>query len=105
MGSPADAEQRGDVREAAARLHAEGVRTLALTWVDNAGITRAKAIPAERLAHAVRHGVGMSPVFDVFTSEDAITESDHLGGPAGDLRLFPDLERITVLAAQPGWAW
>ncbi len=105
MGSPADAEQRGDVREAAARLHAEGVRTLALTWVDNAGITRAKAIPAERLAHAVRHGVGMSPVFDVFTSGDAITESDHLGGPAGDLRLFPDLERLTVLAAQPGWAW
>ena len=99
------AEQRQQARQLAARLGAEGVRNVALTWVDNAGITRVKAIPAERLENAVDRGVGMSPVFDVFTSDDAITESDHLGGPDGDLRLFPDLDRVTTLAAQPGWAW
>ncbi|MEV0369071.1 glutamine synthetase family protein [Streptomyces sp. NPDC050636] len=104
MGSRA-AEQRGDARQLAAQLDAEGVRNVALTWVDNAGITRVKAIPAQRLAHAAERGVGMSPVFDVFTSDDAMTESDDLGGPDGDLRLFPDLDRVTVLAAQPGWAW
>lgn len=78
---------------------------MALTWVDNAGIARVKTVPAGRLAAAAERGVGMSPVFDVFTSDDAITASDHLGGPDGDLRLFPDLDRVTTLAAQPGWAW
>src|ERR687889_781937 len=25
--------------------------------------------------------------------------------PVGDQRILPDLERLVVLAAQPGWAW
>ncbi|MFJ9616664.1 type I glutamate--ammonia ligase [Streptomyces noursei] len=103
MGSRA--EQGDNARQSAARLDAEGVGNVALTWVDNAGITRVKTIPPRRLADAVTRGVGMSPVFDVFTSDDAITASDHLGGPDGDLRLIPDLDRLTTLAAQPGWAW
>jgi len=37
--------------------------------------------------------------------DDAITASPSSTGPVGDLRLFPDLERLVVLAAQPGWAW
>ncbi|MFI1203903.1 glutamine synthetase [Streptomyces sp. NPDC020883] len=103
MGSRA--EQRESARQSAARLDSEGVGNVALTWVDNAGINRVKAVPTQRLADAATRGVGMSPVFDVFTSADGITASDHLGGPDGDLRLFPDLERLTTLAAQPGWAW
>ncbi|MCK7622688.1 glutamine synthetase family protein [Streptomyces sp. RS10V-4] len=99
------AEERESARQSAARLDAEGVGNVALTWVDNAGITRVKTVPARRLPDVAARGVGMSPVFDVFTSDDACTASDHLGGPDGDLRLFPDLERLTVLAAQPGWAW
>ncbi|WP_030677372.1 glutamine synthetase family protein [Streptomyces rimosus] len=102
---PVPAQQWGDARQTAARLDAEHVRAIALTWVDNAGIARTKTVPTARLAPAVQRGVGASPVFDVFTSDDAITASAHSGGPDGDLRLFPDLERITVLAAQPGWAW
>src|SRR5689334_25221628 len=47
----------------------------------------------------------MSPVFDVFVVDDSITTSRHVGGPVGDLRLYPDLDQLTVLAAQPGWAW
>ncbi|MFK0290365.1 glutamine synthetase family protein [Streptomyces sp. NPDC090442] len=99
------AEQREGARRLAARLDADGVGNIALTWVDNAGIARAKTVPARRLTDVVERGVGMSPVFDVFTSDDAVTASDHLGGPDGDLRLFPDLARLTTLAAQPGWAW
>ncbi|MEN2423356.1 glutamine synthetase family protein [Streptomyces rimosus] len=102
---PVPAQQWGDARQTAARLDAEHVRAIALTWVDNAGVVRTKTVPTARLAPAVQRGVGMSPVFDVFTADDAITASAHLGGPDGDLRLFPDLERLTVLAAQPGWAW
>ncbi|AEW93458.1 MULTISPECIES: type I glutamate--ammonia ligase [Streptomycetaceae] len=96
---------RQHAHEQAARLAAEGVDAVALTWVDNAGITRVKGIPASRLPHVARHGVGMSPIFDVYTSDDAVAPSPHLGGPDGDLRLLPDLRRLTVLAAQPGWAW
>ncbi|WP_399036699.1 glutamine synthetase family protein [Streptomyces sp. ASQP_92] len=90
---------------AAARLTAEGVRAIALTWVDVAGLTRVKVVPTTRLAQVAAHGVGMSPVFDVYLVDDSVTTSPHIGGPDGDLRLIPDLDRLTVLAAQPGWAW
>jgi glutamine synthetase len=83
----------------------KGVRAVALTFVDNAGVTRVKSVPIARLEHAAAWGVGMSPVFDVFLLDDSITTSRHVGGPVGDLRLFPDLDRLTALAAQPGWAW
>jgi len=88
----------------AQRLTDAGVSMVALCWVDNAGITRVKAIPTGRLERAAGWGIGMSPVFDVFVVDDSITTSKHIGGPAGDLRLIPDLERVTPLAAQPGWA-
>ncbi|MFJ3106269.1 glutamine synthetase [Streptomyces sp. NPDC086835] len=98
-------ERRLAARRAAARLAAEGVRAVAISWVDNAGISRVKTVPTSRLPQAAHRGVGMSPVFDVYTSDDAVTTSPHIGGPDGDLRLLPDLDRLTILAAQPGWAW
>jgi glutamine synthetase len=78
---------------------------VALCWIDNAGITRVKTVPLGRLEHAAGWGIGMSPVFDVFLVDDSITSSKYIGGPGGDLRLIPDLDRVTALAAQPGWAW
>jgi len=88
----------------ARRLAAAGVTIVALCWVDNAGIVRAKTIPLGRLERAAGWGVGMSPVFDVFLVTDDISTSAHVGGPVGDLRLVPDTDRITALAGQPGWA-
>src|SRR5258708_498031 len=78
---------------------------VALCWVDNGGITRVKTSPLGRLERAASWGVGMSPVFDVFGVNDDITTSEHIGGPSGDLRLVPDLDRLAVLAGQRGWAW
>ncbi|MDT0270402.1 glutamine synthetase family protein [Streptomyces sp. DSM 44915] len=92
-------------QQAMARLASSGVGGIALTWVDNAGITRVKTVPTARLKEVVHNGVGMSPVFDVYLVDDSMTESPHTGGPDGDLRLVPDLDRLTVLAGQPGWAW
>lgn len=92
-------------RAQTARPAGREIDGVALTWVDNSGITRVKAVPAGRLAAAVERGVGMSPVFDVFLLDDSITDSAYVGGPDGDLRLHPDLDRLTELAAQPGWAW
>lgn len=84
------------------RLDADMV---ALTFIDNAGITRVKTVPMRRLAQAARHGVGVSPCFETFSFDDLMTTGKYLGGPDGDLRLVPDLSALTELACQPGWAW
>jgi glutamine synthetase len=86
-------------------LAEDDVAGVALSYVDNAGITRVKAVPVAALPHAAAWGVGMSPVFDVFAVDDSITSGRIAGGPTGDLRLLPDLDRLVRLAAQPGWAW
>lgn len=101
----ARAARSGRAGPLAERLRANDVTVIALCWVDNTGVTRVKAIPVGRLERAAGWGVGMSPVFDVFLINDAIATSPHIGGPDGDLRLIPDLDRVTVLAGQPGWAW
>src|SRR4051794_28449505 len=97
--------QAARAEEIADELRQARVRGVVLGYVDTAGITRVKSVPVGRLARAARWGVGMSPVFDVFLSDDTITGTAELGGPDGDLRLVPDLDRLVVLAAQPGWAW
>lgn len=89
----------------ASQLRDRGVRGVILSYVDTAGINRIKTVPLSRLDDAVRWGVGMSPVFDTFLADDSITSTALLGGPDGDLRLRPDLDRLVALAAQPGWAW
>ena len=86
-------------------LEDSGVVGVALTYVDNAGITRVKAVPVAKLPAAAAWGVGMSPVFDAFRLDDMIMSGTYSGSPVGDLRLHPDLNRLTVLAGQPGWAW
>lgn len=98
-------EQERKARTLTFGLIEHGVEGVALSYVDNAGVTRVKSVPVEKLPHAAGWGVGMSPVFDVFCVDDSITTGRIAGGPGGDLRLYPDLDRLTRLAAQPGWAW
>jgi glutamine synthetase len=92
-------------RTACDDLAGRGVVGVAATWVDNSGVTRVKAVPLAKLETAARWGIGASPVFDAFLPDDVIVAGRVAGGPVGDLRLHPDLSRLTVLAAQPGWAW
>lgn len=93
------------LEEVHSSLVGASVKALALTYVDNAGISRVKTVPAERLRSIVRSGIGMSPVFDAFLYNDSITSSEFSGGPMGDLRLFPDLSALVIMDCQPGWAW
>jgi glutamine synthetase len=93
------------VADLIADLIADGVNGVVLCYVDTAGVARVKGIPVSGLPSAVARGVGMSPVFDTFLADDSIVNTDVLGGPDGDLRLFPDLSRLVALAGQPGWAW
>src|SRR5215210_7170504 len=83
-------DQEHQARVAAAALGEKGVEGVALSYVDNAGVTRVKSVPLARLPHAAAWGVGMSPVFDVFCLDDSITTGRLAGGPTGDLRLHPD---------------
>ncbi|MFJ6701559.1 MULTISPECIES: glutamine synthetase [unclassified Streptomyces] len=105
---PVPGGRPGDLARAHALAHelsAQGVRAIVLAYVDTAGICRVKTVPWQRLQQAVAWGVGMSPVFDTFLADDTVVRTDVLGSPDGDLRLYPDLDRLVVLAAQPGWAW
>jgi glutamine synthetase len=97
--------QSSAARVARKDLAERGVVGVATTWVDNSGVTRVKAVPLARLETAARWGIGASPVFDAFLPDDDIVAGRVAGGPVGDLRLHPDLDRLTVLAEQPGWAW
>ncbi len=99
-------ERAARARRIAEDLAARGaVGAVAVTWVDNSGITRVKGVPLAKLERAAAWGVGMSPCFDTFLLDDSAVAVDGAGGPVGDLRLMPDLDRLSTLAAQPGWAW
>jgi glutamine synthetase len=98
-------ERRAAAEAAVAELSEIGVVGVVLPWVDNSGITRVKTVPLAKLPGAAAWGVGMSPVFDGFLLEDSIVTGEYGGGAIGDLRLHPDVSRITLLAGQPGWAW
>src|SRR5437763_1268306 len=58
VGGPGDPQR---ARRAAEELAGRGVLGVALTFVDNAGISRVKTVPVRRLPDAVTAGVGMSP--------------------------------------------
>ncbi|MEV5549658.1 glutamine synthetase family protein [Streptomyces sp. NPDC052309] len=108
LADPVPGGRPGDVERATAlsgELSGRGVHGVVLAYVDTAGVGRVKTVPTAKLASAAAWGVGMSPVFDTFLANDAIVSTDVLGSPDGDLRLYPDLDRLAVLAAQPGWAW
>lgn len=108
LPDPVPGGRPGDVERATAlsgELSGRGVHGVVLAYVDTAGIGRVKTVPTARLASAAAWGVGMSPVFDTFLANDSIVTTDVLGSPDGDLRLYPDLDQLVVLAGQPGWAW
>ncbi|MFB7505268.1 glutamine synthetase family protein [Streptomyces broussonetiae] len=108
LADPVPGGRPEDLRRVAgltAELTRQGVHGIVLAYVDTAGVCRVKTVPTARLAAAVTSGVGMSPVFDTFLCDDSVVTTDVLGSPDGDLRLYPDLDRLVALAAQPGWAW
>ena len=78
------------------QLRAAGVELLAATFVDNGGISRAKLVPAGRVAHALRAGIGGSTTFSVFTGLDLMGSARGYEVPTGDFRLVPDLDALAA---------
>ena len=104
MTAVEDARERG--RELAAALAADGVAGVIVAWVDNNGIPRSRTVPVAALPQVAATGVGVTTLFAVFDTNDAITfAAPGLQTPSGDLRLVPQLDRITRLAGQPAFAW
>ncbi|KZB88264.1 glutamine synthetase family protein [Amycolatopsis regifaucium] len=95
-----------DVQDTVAELVDQGVVGVIVAWADNNGITRSRTVPVRGLASAARTGIGITPLFAVFDSHDAITFGHKgLATPSGDIRLMPEMDRLVRLSGQPGFAW
>ncbi|WP_433557257.1 glutamine synthetase [Pseudonocardia xinjiangensis] len=95
-----------DVRGVTTALSDAGVAGVTISWADNNGIPRARIVPVAALPRVAEVGVGVTPLFAVFDSSDAITFAhEGLSTPSGDVRLVPVLDRLVRLAGQPALAW
>lgn len=91
------------VEGARAALAQRGVRLVLGTAVDMAGVTRAKAVPLDRLGAFVEVGMGASPSWNVFCVDFGIAFTPELG-VVGDLRLRIDPDRLAVVDEGIAWA-
>jgi glutamine synthetase len=83
-----------------------GIAGVTIAWADNNGIPRSRTVPVGRLADVAERGVGITTLFAVFDTHDAITFAhEGLATPSGDARLVPVLDRLRPLAGQPAFAW
>jgi glutamine synthetase len=88
-----------------AALADQGIRWVAITWVNHAGAPLVKVVPLSAFDAAVAVGVGFSPVSDAFRADGAIDQEHRLARPDGDLRLRADAAALALLEPGSGWAW
>jgi glutamine synthetase len=81
-------------------LRDRGIEVVAVAFVDNAGIVRAKTVPATRVEAVSRRGVGAPFAFSIFQGNDGMATSTGFEA-TGDARLIPDLERLA--GGVDGW--
>src|SRR4051794_36173851 len=79
-----------------------GIEMIAVSFVDGAGITRAKSITAARADATARRGVGASKSLGIFTGDDLLSTTTGYEA-TGDARLVPDLGRLA--GGIDGWGW
>jgi glutamine synthetase len=88
-----------------AALADQGIRWVAITWVNHAGAPLVKVVPLASFDAAAAVGVGFSPVSDAFRADGAIDPAHGLARPDGDLRLRADAAALALLEPGSGWAW
>ncbi len=86
-------------------LAEQGIRWVAITWVNHIGAPLVKVVPLAAFEAAVATGVGFSPVADAFGAGGAIDPQHRLARPDGDLRLRADGTALALLEPRSGWAW
>jgi glutamine synthetase len=85
------------------RLGRAGVRLVAGSVVNSAGIVLAKTVSPDRLAAFAGAGLGASPTWNVFCIDGGIAFTPDLG-VVGDMRLRLDVDALTVLEGGLAWA-
>jgi glutamine synthetase len=71
--------------------------------VDMGGVARAKSVPLRRAGAFHVSGMGASPTWNVFCTDNAIAFTDRLG-VVGDLRLRADLTALHLIGGDCAWA-
>jgi glutamine synthetase len=89
---------------AIASLESDGVTTLVGTVVNPAGLTHAKTVPLRRAGAFADPGLGASPVWHVFTIDQAGIAVGGALGVVGDQRIRIDLGALRVLGDGLAWA-
>ena len=89
---------------AIAQLEADGVATLIGTVVNPAGLTHAKTVPLRRMGAFADPGLGASPVWHVFTIDQAGIVFGDAIGVVGDQRIRIDLSALRILGDGLAWA-
>src|SRR3989475_10808612 len=84
-------------------LRDKGARILRGTFMDAAGVLRAKQVPIERAPVFHSRGLGASPVWVIFCVDDAIAFTPSFG-VVGDMRLRADLDSAVSLGDGSAWA-
>src|SRR4030095_15215503 len=84
-------------------LSEAGAPILRGTFVDSAGVLRAKQVPIERASVFHSPGLGASPVWVIFCADDGIAFTPNFG-VVGDMRLRADLDAAVSLADGSAWA-
>jgi glutamine synthetase len=92
-----------DANARASSLREAGVRILRGTFMDAAGILRAKQAQIERAAVFHSPGLGASPVWLIFCADDGIAFTPNFG-VIGDMRLRADLDAAVSLGDGSAWA-
>ena len=94
------------VMDAGARvqpLRDEGVQALRGTFMDCAGVLRAKQVSLDRAPVFHSPGLGASPVWVIFCVDDGIAFTPNFGA-VGDMRLRTDLDAVADLGNGVAWA-
>ncbi|GAA3887473.1 glutamine synthetase family protein [Leifsonia kafniensis] len=99
---PTNRSTRDELEAAMLALESAGVALLVGTALDYAGVTRSKGVPVRRLAAFHETGMGASPTWVVFCSDNGIAFTPSIG-VVGDLRLRIDSSQVRQI--DEGLAW
>jgi glutamine synthetase len=92
-----------DVDRVVRDLDGGGVRTVIGTYVDNAGVFRAKQVPVSKTGSFHSPGLGAAPSWAVFAIDDLLVLNASFT-VVGDMRLRVDLDAIKNLGGGVAWA-
>jgi len=84
-------------------LRRVGTRLLTGTFVDTAGVFRAKQTSIDRAHVFAAPGLGASPVWVIFCIDDGIAFTPRFGA-VGDMRMRADLDAVVSLGDGVAWA-